>query len=962
MVNDNSTLLKDYELKMYFNDSKCDMAVATKLLFDTLHDRKDNAMLFGDACFEVTGPMAQISKWWNMSQLSYADTNPVLSDRTKYTKLFRVVPSDSDFNPARLALLRHFMWRRVGTIFQDASKGSPRYGYAHNRLVSLLENSTIQVHNPESYNAETANDVQNPKGHHHLLHRSENFTFQVPITDSFADDPASAVQNLLDRDVRIILGNFSPNMSRRVFCEAYKRNMYGAKYQWIILGDSSSADWGQRVDQSVSCTEDQIKTAMHGFIATDMLPLSSGDEETESELTPQEYLTLYNKKRGKDFSRFHGYAFDGVWVIAKALDKLLKNAQIDDSDEDWEMVFRTPEMEEALDETNFQGVTGTVKFQNGDRIGMIEIQQFQDGKLVKVGEFQKDGDHLTLEGYHPLIWAGNGPPRDGYLQKSEMQRVNTPIYAALCVLSGIGIVMALVFLTTNIYFRKHRYIKMSSPNMNNIIIVGCIMNYISVFLLGTDGGLLPSSRFPLMCSARAWVLAVGFTLAFGAMFSKTWRVHAIFTNIKLNKKVIKDYKLFFIVCVLLLLDAVILALWQGIDPLQRSVKSLAPEIVGDVEIIPLIEFCHSKHMTAWMATLYVYKGLLLVFGCFLAWETRQVSIPALNDSKYIGMSVYNVVIMCVCGAAVSFVIKDQPNAAFIIIGLFIIFCTTITLCLVFVPKVVELQRDPEGEDKRVRATLKKPSKRDKNGVSDLHDRVKILSDENIRYKDILEEKNREIRELLRELGEDVNSFDYSIKSPMHKSVLTLRQKTNPDMSPSKVSRSSAGTEDDNASFCSDSSLTQLYIDSPEHHRHSSYLHSRNSNSVTESIELTDIGRKSTTGKLSPIRDSREYIEVDSYDPYSGVYLGPSEPEVTVVENVNYRPPATEEHPIIQRYSGVSFLDECQTGHPGHLSEDSDQEESEPDNNNSVHSGGSLPVDFVSGSENVDQDHKASVIE
>ena len=29
----------------------------------------------------------------------------------------------------------------------------------------------------------------------------------------------------------------------------------------------------------------------------------------------------------------------------------------------------------------------------------------------------------------------------------------------------------------------------------------------------------------------------GFTLAFGSMFSKTYRVHAIFTNIKLNKKV-----------------------------------------------------------------------------------------------------------------------------------------------------------------------------------------------------------------------------------------------------------------------------------------------------------------------------------------------------------------------------------------------------------------------------------------
>lgn len=50
------------------------------------------------------------------------------------------------------------------------------------------------------------------------------------------------------------------------------------------------------------------------------------------------------------------------------------------------------------------------------------------------------------------------------------------------------------------------------------------------------------------------------------------------------------------------------------------------------------------------------------------------------------MSVYNVVIMCICGAAVSFVINDQPTSSYIIIGLSIIFCTTITLCLVFVPK------------------------------------------------------------------------------------------------------------------------------------------------------------------------------------------------------------------------------------------------------------------------------------
>ncbi|XP_035828589.1 gamma-aminobutyric acid type B receptor subunit 1-like [Aplysia californica] len=137
-------------------------------------------------------------------------------------------------------------------------------------------------------------------------------------------------------------------------------------------------------------------------------------------------------------------------------------------------------------------------------------------------------------------------------------------------------------------------------------------------------------------------------------------------------------------------------------------------------------------MEIWLGALYAYKGLLLAFGCFLAWETRHVSIPALNDSKYIGMSVYNVVIMCVCGAAVSFIIQHQPTQSFIIIGLFIIFCTTITLCLVFLPKKV-----------------------------------------------------MEVDNLLEQLGEDVVRDEAALKSAlMHRKIMELRHT---DGSPSKLS-------------------------------------------------------------------------------------------------------------------------------------------------------------------------------
>lgn len=83
-----------------------------------------------------------------------------------------------------------------------------------------------------------------------------------------------------------------------------------------------------------------------------------------------------------------------------------------------------------------------------------------------------------------------------------------------------------------------RFIKMSSPNMNNMIIVGSFLTYTSVILLGLDTRVLSDRGFEIMCAAKTWIFCFGFTLAFGSMFSKTWRVHSIFTNIKLNKKVL----------------------------------------------------------------------------------------------------------------------------------------------------------------------------------------------------------------------------------------------------------------------------------------------------------------------------------------------------------------------------------------------------------------------------------------
>lgn len=50
---------------------------------------------------------------------------------------------------------------------------------------------------------------------------------------------------------------------------------------------------------------------------------------------------------------------------------------------------------------------------------------------------------------------------------------------------------------------------------------------------------------------------------------------------------------------------------------------------------------------AFAGVVFGYKGVLLLFGILLAYETRNVKVKQVNDSRFVGMSIYNVVVSSV---------------------------------------------------------------------------------------------------------------------------------------------------------------------------------------------------------------------------------------------------------------------------------------------------------------------------
>ncbi|CAB3241366.1 unnamed protein product [Arctia plantaginis] len=694
-VNEHETVLRNYRLHMWWNDTECNAAVGVKSFFDMMHSGPHKLMLFGAACTHVTDPIAKASKHWHLTQLSYADTHPMFT-KEAFPNFFRIVPSENAFNLPRIRLLQHFNWTRVGTIYQN----EPRYALAHNRLLADLDSNG----------------------------------FLIEETQSFATEVKTALAKLKEKDVRIILGNFNETWALKIFCEAYNLDMYGRAYTWLLLGTYSNNWWHRRAP----CSRKNLTAALDTTILTDLLPLSTTGDSTVSGITAKDYQVEYDRRRGLEYSRFHGYTYDGIWAMALAIQTVAqrvkskyKEKTVQDfkyRDKEWELLFL-----EALSNVTFEGVTGPVRFYDNERKASILLKQFQGEGVgeVKVGEYCAERDHLDLMSGEAFRWIGKNPPKDRTLRLIEHTQVNITIYSILVSCSVLGILLAIGFLAMNIHYRNQRYIKMSSPHLNNLIIVGCMLTYLSVIFLGLDSSLSSIAAFPYICTARAWLLMAGFSLAFGAMFSKTWRVHSIFTDVKLNKKVIKDYQLFMVVGVLLAIDLAIMTTWQVSDPFYRATKQMDPyphPTSEDIVIVQENEYCQSERMTIFIGIIYAYKGLLLVFGAFLAWETRHVSIPALNDSQHIGMSVYNVLMMCIAGAA-------------------------ITLLL-------ELRRNGPGAAGagRIRATLRPASTHEcRSPGPELERRMKELRQYNNRYRRTLQAKENELQMLLSKLGSDASS-------------------------------------------------------------------------------------------------------------------------------------------------------------------------------------------------------------
>lgn len=89
-------------------------------------------------------------------------------------------------------------------------------------------------------------------------------------------------------------------------------------------------------------------------------------------------------------------------------------------------------------------------------------------------------------------------------------------------------------------------------------------------------------------------------------------------------------------------------------------------------------------MAMWIGVLCSTNGLLLIIAAILAYETRQVRVNGLNDTRYIAVSIYNVVLLGSIAVPLAVGFRLHQDYPYLTISTLIIYCTSLSLVLFFI--------------------------------------------------------------------------------------------------------------------------------------------------------------------------------------------------------------------------------------------------------------------------------------
>jgi len=246
-----------------------------------------------------------------------------------------------------------------------------------------------------------------------------------------------------------------------------------------------------------------------------------------------------------------------------------------------------------------------------------------------------------------------------------------------------SILIVLTFATTLFVAVNHKnpVISAASPPFLILILLSSCFLYSTTIvwqLYATDAS----------CAILPWLFGIGWTLFFGCMVLRTWRISQLFTKQLFKTKSIRDVKLFAFLSLLMLIEFIILAIWTGVSRL------VAVTVVPDPNR-PSENYneCQEQDVSIWafFGPLLGYNVLLALISLYLSFRVRNVDMVVFNESKEILFAVYNLLLFGTLVITLQAGTGTSREATFLIRSLCVICGVLLSVLVIMVPKLVHMK-------------------------------------------------------------------------------------------------------------------------------------------------------------------------------------------------------------------------------------------------------------------------------
>ena len=576
-INNRTDILPGFRLELIEADDGCELSWKSiiSLLSQLYYSDKQVVGVIGPECSDSTKELSSLTSRPEVAliNVNLASDYSVNNDG-RYPYNFGMLGSQKPEVDTLIALIRYNNWTRVGVLY-----------------------SSELLYDYHSYQ---------------LFLEGVREVAEIPY-QSFADINYLPLKEIRESHVRIVFSFLRDQVVlQNLLCMAYHMNMTYPNYQWALFNTFRVSNTSFMYDGALySCTKRQMKAALNQSVFL-FSQISGSGNPTISGLDTDhaEFETCLRP--------LYCYAlFDAVWALALALNSSLQPME----DIGWSLsnyTYGNPTItniiKQEMSQLSFQGVLGTIQFQNGGYANrMVSLLQYYNGDETFVGSYNNEDASIELF-----------PDSSASFISSDFETIDVHVSVQLTVVVIVADILAAILVVVvhivNTAYSKHKLVKASSVRLNHFAYVGCYLVLLATLIYAVmETFPIESRKKAILCKAFMWIMVTGLTLVFGTVSVKSWRLYYIFKHSFECRRTyttsLKDEVLAGVIVALLCISIAFCLTWTLYDPLLSKVElnlAVPDHEESKAPVLMVISSCTCTYLTQWITSAIIFESFLII--------------------------------------------------------------------------------------------------------------------------------------------------------------------------------------------------------------------------------------------------------------------------------------------------------------------------------------------------------------